>query len=350
MHPAVLVLGDTVVSIWIIIALLLSDYTVQANVLCPSGFEFLAYEGNSIDLPSSFGKAYVTFGRPGFYSLSVISVTDTDLTNTFQCAPTNLGKVTNLLEESDTMEMGKKGGFFKHSKPKLVSMDEKKSVCCICSLRNAEDARMLLFPTQYSTKLNEIGSGPDRWKTESDSVPEGISWIEYKPYNKKITSVSYDILALSALPSSTCKPMLADLTIGSKKSVCQSKTLGLDTGTWGQLTREGETHHVYAWSGRECYPSLALCNTKNQMGLTVFVFTYTYADKSTIRQQTQFVKAAYSMTGIYDVTALFADLVKPFTAGSKYRVTYMPMYKFWKMVDKPLPPDAQTKANVEWRL
>eukprot|EP01083_Nonionella_stella_P269277 910976_1 len=77
-------------------------------------------------------KICIAFGRPEFYSVSIISVTNREKRTKFQCHEDNLGKVINVLKEHDTIEMGKKGtgGFFKHGKPQLKSKDERPNVCC----------------------------------------------------------------------------------------------------------------------------------------------------------------------------------------------------------------------------
>eukprot|EP01083_Nonionella_stella_P167986 565915_1 len=343
MHSPI-VLSGIMLPVWIVINLWLNDI-VQADVMCPSGFEFLAYEGNSIDLPWSFHKAYVTFGRAGFYSLSIISANEG--TNSFLCDET-LGKVVNAFDEQDTMAMGNTGGFFKHTKPKLKSMEPQKSICCICALRKAEEARMLLFPPEYTTILSEQNA-ETRW-TSSDlpEVPIGLNWIEYNP--KSGNPLTYDILTLSNDGRDNCGQILADLKIKmDKRGTCQARGLGLQTGTFQVHQPKTKTKtYLSALAGTGCYPSLTLCNTKNRMGLTVFVLTYTNR-----AQITQFIKAAYSMTGIFDVTTLFDDLINTLettSTGTGYTIQYMTMYKFWNLVHKPLPRDARTKANVEWRL
>eukprot|EP01083_Nonionella_stella_P073365 198317_1 len=308
-------------------------------ILCPDGFEFLSYEDKETSLRPNFGtRAYIAFGRPEFYSISIISVTNREKRTKFQCHEDNLGKVINVLKEHDTIEMGKKGGFFKHGKPQLKSKDERPNVCCVCSLENAENIKMLLFPTSYTHSFN---------LDAYHSATQGMQWVEYA---KDSDSISYDLLMLTTA-GATCSETLNEIGNLVKvdkgkrgKSTCASNHL---QNIGGQLFySKAGNKYGYALAGKTCFPSWEICNTKNQFSLTVFILSHS----KSIPQRAQYIKAAYSMTGIFDVTTLFKGLVSPFKFSDGYRIEYLSIEEFYSKIDKKVPPAAETTATIEWRL
>eukprot|EP01083_Nonionella_stella_P089754 250541_1 len=325
----------TMLSALIMINLWLNQ-SAEANGLCPRGFVFLLYEGEKTTLSSQqLGSIYVTFGRPRFYSLSMIRLIGDD--NEFACDSKFFGSVSNVLDNDDTEEYShvstRLKRFWQSKDREFETPKKRKNLCCICAFKHAEKAEMLLFPTDYTQTIHTKTA--EEWVIRSDKhLKVGLNWIQYTvAVGDKKRAIA---LALTSRYDSTCETMMRDLNIEALtfkhggKYVCKSKHVQLHDPIKGEY----------------CYPSLERCNTKHHSGLIVFLLNYRAVPGA---RPDQFIKAAYSVTGIYDVIELFKHM-KPLKPSEMGLVTHIPMYKFWEQVDKPLPTYVHTTATVEWKL
>eukprot|EP01084_Bolivina_argentea_P126238 223550_1 len=304
--------------------------------LCPTGFRFLAYESPAaVELDSTFGLAYVSFGNLHFYSVSVISTAHLHGTRaSFHCDRKYLARVTDVFEHETPAKEAPTGLARLKSaakkKPQLESMDQHPQLCCVCRVKDAGKARMPLFPPLWFTKGQQ---------SPSPKLKQGraLNWLKYQPDGAN--GVKYNMLVINKHNADVLCSSQPYFPTDAQASVRKSKAVYFNI----HETTQTVPYHP-------CFPTETTCDTQNQFSFTFFFLTL--VTQEDISVTTRHIQAAYSTTGVFDAKALFAHLIGVFDSEKYkgYSIKWLSAGELYKQWNVKLPEDAQIRGSAEWRL